>query len=151
MKKFKPYCSELKLPKRRFYLGIWVLLVSVYCWLSYSILVSNKPISNKSALLTCPSQKWLGLPCPGCGTTRSLLSILNGNLGEAMRWNPLGYLALVVLAIVPLLLLIDLIAKKETVWNLYTKAENLLQNKSVLITVLIFILVNWYWNWIKFA
>jgi hypothetical protein len=40
----------------------------------------------------------LGLPCPTCGTTRSLWHLLHGNFGEAWTANPIGYIALLVLA-----------------------------------------------------
>ncbi len=31
-----------------------------------------------------------GLPCPGCGLTRSLASVSHGHLGEAFRYHPFG-------------------------------------------------------------
>ena len=114
-------------------------------------MAANESTSNIAVQLTCPSKNWLGLPCPGCGTTRSLLSILSGNFEYAIWLNPLGYFALVFLIIAPPLFLIDMLTKKQTVWVLYTKTEHILQNKIVQLTVLIFILANWYWNWIKFA
>jgi len=38
--------------------------------------------------LQCPSARWLGLPCPGCGTTRAALALARGKLTEAIHWNP---------------------------------------------------------------
>jgi hypothetical protein len=119
--------------------------------MAYSILASKESIPNASAYLTCPSQKWIGLPCPGCGTTRSLLSILNGNFKLALNWNPFGFLALAFVAITPILLLIDFFAKQQTAWLIFNKTEIWLKNRFVLFSVLIIILLNWWWNWIKFA
>lgn len=31
----------------------------------------------------CPSRELLGLPCPGCGLTRSILLILQGHFAES--------------------------------------------------------------------
>jgi hypothetical protein len=31
-----------------------------------------------------------GLPCPGCGLTRSFVSLGHGHLLEALHWHPLG-------------------------------------------------------------
>ena len=31
-----------------------------------------------------------GLPCPGCGLTRSLASLSHGHLGDAFRYHPFG-------------------------------------------------------------
>lgn len=47
----------------------------------------------------CPSRELLGLPCPGCGLTRSVLLILRGQWVQSWRLQPFGY-AWLVLAVV---------------------------------------------------
>jgi hypothetical protein len=42
--------------------------------------------------------RYLGRPCPTCGTTRSLWNVLHGNLTTAWSLNPIGFLVVVVLA-----------------------------------------------------
>ena len=37
----------------------------------------------------CPIHAFLGIYCPGCGSLRSLHSILNGNILHAWNYNPL--------------------------------------------------------------
>jgi len=46
-------------------------------------------------------QYFTGLPCPTTGGTRSLLAILEGDVAESLRWNPLtlAYLALTLASI----------------------------------------------------
>lgn len=39
----------------------------------------------------CPSRELLGLPCPGCGLTRSVLLILQGKFAESWQLQPFGY------------------------------------------------------------
>lgn len=39
----------------------------------------------------CPSRELLGLPCPGCGLTRSVLLILRGRFAESWQLQPFGY------------------------------------------------------------
>lgn len=39
----------------------------------------------------CPSRELLGLPCPGCGLTRSILLILQGRFTESWQLQPFGY------------------------------------------------------------
>lgn len=39
----------------------------------------------------CPSRELLGLPCPGCGLTRSILLILRGRFAESWQLQPFGY------------------------------------------------------------
>ena len=41
-------------------------------------------------LMPCPFLKVTGLPCPGCGMTRSCLALLRGDLAETWRLNPFG-------------------------------------------------------------
>ncbi len=42
----------------------------------------------------CPFRLATGLPCPGCGLTRSWVHLLHGQVGEAMTANPFGIVAL---------------------------------------------------------
>ena len=41
-------------------------------------------------LMPCPLLKVTGLPCPGCGMTRSCLAMLRGNWADVWRLNPFG-------------------------------------------------------------
>ncbi len=47
----------------------------------------------------CPSKELVGLPCPGCGLTRSILLILQGKFAESWQLQPFGY-AWLVLAVI---------------------------------------------------
>ena len=42
----------------------------------------------------CALQHAAGLPCPGCGLTRSWVSALHGRLPESVAHHPLGWLVL---------------------------------------------------------
>lgn len=45
----------------------------------------------------CWFHRTTGLPCPGCGMTRSVACLLQGDLHEALRLHPLGPLVLMAL------------------------------------------------------
>ncbi len=47
----------------------------------------------------CPLRAATGIPCPMCGMTRSVTSIIHGNLGHALAMQPAGFLA-VALAVI---------------------------------------------------
>ncbi len=49
------------------------------------------PIANW--LPRCPLKTLLGLPCPGCGTTRSALALSQFDIPAALATNPLATLA----------------------------------------------------------
>ena len=46
----------------------------------------------------CPFYNLTGLPCPGCGLTRSFVSLGHGQWLESLHWHPLGWLIALVLA-----------------------------------------------------
>jgi hypothetical protein len=49
----------------------------------------------------CPFRLVTGLPCPGCGLTRSLVSLMHGDLSAAVLFHPLGpVVAAILLALV---------------------------------------------------
>ncbi len=44
----------------------------------------------------------LGIPCPGCGSSRAFLLLLQGQFGQAIRMHPLILVSLTILIAVPL-------------------------------------------------
>lgn len=50
------------------------------------------PIAGIQLPELCFARRWLGLECPGCGLTRSLISIMHGRPSDAWRFNPAGFL-----------------------------------------------------------
>lgn len=67
-------------------LWFWTSLASVglaFLWLRWHL-----------PLPECVIARWTGWPCPTCGGTRMVRSILEGNLGRAIAWNPLVFLGL---------------------------------------------------------
>lgn len=48
------------------------------------------------SLWACPFLSLTGLPCPGCGLTRSCISLLCGDLTGSLRYHALGPLIMIV-------------------------------------------------------
>lgn len=52
------------------------------------------PLPKNGAILglpsLCPFHNITGLPCPGCGLTRSFVSMGHGHFVQALVWHPLG-------------------------------------------------------------
>lgn len=46
----------------------------------------------------CPFRLLTGLPCPGCGLTRSWVYLVNGRLGDSVAANPFGLVLVAALA-----------------------------------------------------
>ena len=63
-----------------------------------STLVAGKVLSEATSgfqegKVICVFRNVTGLPCPFCGGTRSVGSVLSGDLAEAWSFNPLGLVA----------------------------------------------------------
>jgi len=50
--------------------------------------------TKPSFLPVCPLNAATGLWCPGCGATRSLYSLLHGDIASAFAYNPLFFVVL---------------------------------------------------------
>jgi hypothetical protein len=53
--------------------------------------------------LFCPFKALTGIPCPGCGMTRAMLSVTKGDFRGAFGYNPFSFflLFMVVVSIIP--------------------------------------------------
>jgi hypothetical protein len=47
-------------------------------------------LAGRELRWACPFKLWLGVDCPGCGMTRSVVLALGGRWGEAAAYNPGG-------------------------------------------------------------
>ncbi|MBP3191341.1 DUF2752 domain-containing protein [Natronogracilivirga saccharolytica] len=95
----------------------------------------------------CPVNRLTGFPCPSCGTSRSIVLLLNGDVAGSLLINPLGVIAAGLLIVLPAWTLSDLIRKKETLLSYYQRAEAYIGKQFWLASVLIIlVLANWFWN-----
>lgn len=97
----------------------------------------------------CVFKKVTTLPCPSCGSTRSMKAILEGDLVAGFSWNPMGYLLLMMLLVVPWWLLYDLLMKRDTLHRVYRQAEQMVLKPVILWPGLVLVIVNWIWNIVK--
>jgi hypothetical protein len=51
----------------------------------------------------CPFHALTGIPCPGCGMTRAIVSLIGGNISEAFLYNPFSFFLvfMVLISMVP--------------------------------------------------
>lgn len=86
------------------------------------------------------------MPCPSCGSTRSVMAITQGKIAEALYLNPFGILIALVMLITPIWLLRDVFAKKDSLLQFYQKLEVTLKKKRVALPLIVLVIVNWAWN-----
>lgn len=113
--------------------------------LSSIVWIVSKELYTTS-LLQCPFKAVTSVPCPACGTTSAVVHILHGRLIDAFLLNPLSYLALPMIIIVPLWIIADIVTCKDTFFAFYRKAESLLLKRKVYLTAIAIILLIWLNN-----
>lgn len=104
-------------------------------------------IVNDLFHLSCPLRWATGIPCPGCGGTRTALFLMRGNIWEALWTNPLSFLLIIFFAISGVWILIDIVRNSDT----YTKIYSRPWNKKAVVLVVILLAANWVWNIFKFG
>ena len=128
--------------KNKLYFILVLASIAGYAWLYLDL---NHTISYKP-FTVCLVKLTTTLPCPSCGSTRSAESFLKGNFWEALSYNPLGVLLVLIIAITPVWLLLDLIRKNNSLFLFYIKLEFMLGKKIFAIPAIILVLTNWMWN-----
>jgi hypothetical protein len=79
---------------RRRYHWAWLLFALVVLAVATALQVPQESVTIAGAPLPeiCLSRRLFGLDCPGCGLTRSVVSLAHGQVARAWRFNPAGLL-----------------------------------------------------------
>jgi hypothetical protein len=102
--------------------------------------------SADSTIEMCIIKQATGIPCPSCGSTRSVEALLHGNVLEALKWNPLGFLLFVLLIILPIWIVFDVIGSKKSLHGFFKKSEKFLNKRLIAVIAVLLLLANWIWN-----
>lgn len=103
--------------------------------------------SFSGGVTLCLFKSATGLPCPSCGTTRSLAVLLQGDIFRALSINPLGIAAAIGLIVVPLWIIIDLLRSQDSFYRAFRSMEHLLRsNRLAAAAGIVLIAGNWLWN-----
>lgn len=125
----------------------WLLFFSAigYLWVFYNLLFTH---ADSGATL-CLFKTITHLPCPSCGVTRTICSLIHPEESISKIVNPLGILVAAMMLIVPLWILIDLLINKKSFYNQYINIERFLQKPPVAISSILLITFVWIWNIVK--
>ncbi|MFM7462917.1 MAG: DUF2752 domain-containing protein [Actinomycetota bacterium] len=91
--------------------------------------------------MLCIFRNLTGLPCPFCGSTRSVGQILQGDLSEALAFNPIGFLVvalIVIMTVTP--------ATMERGSQTLSRLWERLSNRTQVISVIMAISLLWALN-----
>jgi hypothetical protein len=129
--------------RKKLYGILFFSCIAGYIWLYLNINLSPD-VNNIGGV--CFIKHVTGIPCPSCGSTRSVLSLIHGNIAEALYWNPIGLILILILIITPFWILFDIILSKESLLKAYIKAEQKIKNYKIAIPLIALVIINWIWN-----
>ena len=128
--------------------GLYIFLISLslagYAWLAWNFVEGSGRASTPTL---CVFKEVTGLPCPSCGTTRSLVLLMRGNFRESLQINPFGILFAIALLIIHLWIFVDLLRNTDSFYRRYVRAERVLaQNRWLSVSAIVVVSLNWFWN-----
>lgn len=63
-----------------------------YIFLIIVVIIMAILLIHGKIAIACVFYEITGLYCPGCGITRSILSLIDGNIYQAFRYNPIIFI-----------------------------------------------------------
>lgn len=118
----------------------------VGCLAGYGWLAISWLHAGNGGWTACLFKRVFHLPCPACGSTRSLLCLMQGDVQGAFMLNPNGFLLALLLVLIPLWMLFDLVSGRSTYYAFFRKAEAALADKRLFVSLVILVILNWIWN-----
>jgi len=125
------------------------LLLSMACLAGYAWLIITFQFNVSSRLNeidVCIFKNLTGIPCPSCGSTHSVLCLLQGEIYTAFLWNPFGFIIISILITVPIWIIHDILKRKSSLYRFYNLFELKLKEKWIAIPLILIVLGNWIWN-----
>ena len=131
------------LDRNMLYSILLIACVAGYIWLYYSI-TSN--VTENKSVEVCFIKNATNIPCPSCGSTRSIISLTKGNFVEAFELNPIGYVVALIMLISPFWIISDVIFKNNSLFKCYQILERHLKKPKYAIPLVLLVIINWVWN-----
>ena len=132
------------LTRNKLYILILVACVAGYIWIAFTFYYQADVKSGSFGL--CLFKHTTHIACPSSGTTRSVLSLLQGNWTTSLLINPLGWPIALFLLVAPAWIMADLFRGKNTFFDFYLKTEKYLKKPWVAIPLIAIVVLNWIWN-----
>ncbi|MDD2197931.1 MAG: DUF2752 domain-containing protein [Bacteroidales bacterium] len=133
----------MSLSRNKLYTLLFISCMVGYVWLYMGIKTN---ITEKKPVEVCLVKHITNIPCPSCGTTRSVISLAKGKFKDALQINPLGYVVATIMILAPIWILIDILIKKETLFGFYQKMEKYLKKPQFAFPLIVLVIINWIWN-----
>lgn len=115
--------------------GLLILLGQII-FLASTIIVSKNII--------CPFKQILKVPCPFCGMTRALESLLTGNIMESIYCNILLLPSMIIIILLDIIIVTEIIVNKKILTIQLKNKQLIIIILICLIVSLFSVLINWY-------
>ncbi|MBP8791663.1 MAG: DUF2752 domain-containing protein [Lutibacter sp.] len=133
----------MTLSRNKLYLILFISCIAGYIWLYFSL---NNLETNHKEFNVCILKQITNIPCPSCGSTRSIISLAKGHFIEAILINPIGLIVATIMLSAPFWIFIDIATKKKTLFDFYQKIETYLKRPQYSIPLILLVIINWIWN-----
>jgi hypothetical protein len=106
--------TSLRLSKQAIRLRLWAL-IGVWAVLAFPfvIIAFNGHQNIESAQSYCPFKLATGMPCPGCGITKSLVFFYLGQWEKSISYHLFGPLVVAVCVVLTVLLLLEITWRRD--------------------------------------
>ena len=131
--------------RSRLYSIIIIASLAGFVWITYLHIQGF----NNSQPSVCMIKSTTGIPCPSCGTSRSVMLIMEGNYLGALKINPMGFLISFMLLVCPVWVFVDVVMKRSSFLRFYHTMESIIRIKWVTILMITLVAANWIWNIMK--
>ena len=130
--------------RKKFYTILSLTCLGGYIWLIFSLLsYKSGRVGN---LDLCLFKNVTDIPCPSCGSTRSVIALTHADFRGAALLNPMGFIIAFVMAVSPFWLLFDLAFKKDSFYKFYCRIEEYLRKPFIAVPLVALVVINWIWN-----
>ena len=136
----------MTLDRNKLYLILLIACLAGYIWLYFGF---KNEITENNSVKVCVIKYVTNIPCPSCGSSRSVISLIKGDFISAFKFNPIGYLVAIIMIIAPIWILIDVIKKNKTLFDFYLKTEKYIRKPNIAIPLILLVIINWIWNIVK--
>ncbi len=92
-----PFCLEIKMKKYKSYQKVLICIFPFA--LAFFLFLAAEFALNCLNLPGCLTYEAFGINCPGCGLTRSVAALLNGDILLSLRQNPILIFSILAFAV----------------------------------------------------
>ncbi|MCU0376090.1 MAG: DUF2752 domain-containing protein [Chitinophagaceae bacterium] len=124
----------------RVYGAIWLVAIAGFCWL---LLQPKAPVN------TCIFKQATGLPCPACGSTRSVQAMLHGHWPQVFSHNPLGIVTFIMVVAGVIWSAADVFRGSQSLYLKTRQWQATIRRPIVAWPLVILLLANWVWSIFK--